>query len=131
MARVLLIDDDRDILWSLRMVLEAAGHEVHELTGTSQLVAAVKRANPDVIVLDVIFPEDPQAGFKAARTLRQTPELRAIPVIMLSAVNQRSGLGFDFSEDDISDDFLPVEAFVEKPIEPKALLALLDRVVGG
>jgi hypothetical protein len=41
---------------------------------------------------------------------------------MLSAVNQKSNLSFGFSDSDISDDFMPVKAFIEKPVEPKILL---------
>ena len=125
MARILMIDDDPDILLSTRMILEANGHEVHELTETRTLIRDVKKIAPDLILLDVMFPEDPQAGFKAARALHTTPEVANIPVLLLSAVNQRSGMGFTFSDDDISADFMPVAAFLEKPIEPRTLLDLI------
>lgn len=125
MARILMIDDDPDIILSLRMVLEAHGHEVHELGNVRHVVADVERVAPDLVILDVMFPEDPQAGFKAARLLKQSPSVADIPVILLSAVNQRSQLGFGFSDDDISADFMPVRAFVEKPIEPRTLLDLI------
>ena len=130
MARILLIDDDRDILLSLRMVLEAHGHEVHELTHVREVAAEVARVAPDLVILDVMFPSDLEAGFKAARALRRDPATADIPIVILSAVNQRSPMGFTFSDDDISPDFLPVEAFVEKPVEPSKLLALVDRCLG-
>lgn len=122
MARVLIIDDDPDIIDSLSMILEANGHAVEVMRDTSHLIQDATKANPDLIILDVIFPEDPQAGFKAARTLRHTESLSRIPVLMLSAVNQRSNLAFSITDSDISEDFLPVGAFLEKPVEPKALL---------
>lgn len=125
MARILMIDDDPDILLSLRMVLEAHGHEVHELLSVRHLLDEVRRVAPDLIILDIMFPEDPQAGFEAARLLHKTPEVATIPVILLSAVNQRSRLAFAFGDDDISEDFMPVQAFVEKPIEPARLLELV------
>ncbi|TNF38054.1 MAG: response regulator [Deltaproteobacteria bacterium] len=130
MARILMIDDDPDIVESLRMVLEAHGHEVHELASTRHVVTDVERVAPDLIILDVMFPEDPQAGFKAARLLHQTPSVSDIPVILLSAVNQRSRLAFAFSDDDISDDFMPVRRFIEKPIEPQRLLELVAELLG-
>lgn len=125
MPRILMIDDDPDIIFSLRIVLEAHGHEVHELSSVRHLLDEVRRVAPDLIILDVMFPEDPQAGFEAARLLHKTPEISDIPVILLSAVNDRSKLAFAFSDDDISEDFMPVVAFVEKPIEPKVLLDLI------
>ena len=54
-----------------------------------------------------------------------TPEVSDIPVILLSAVNARSELAFAFSDHDISEDLMPVVAFVEKPIEPQVLLDLI------
>ena len=108
------------------MILEANGHEVHELPQVRSLIADVERIAPDLIILDVMFPEDPQAGFKAARALHRAPSVTDIPVILLSAVNQRSRMGFAFSDDDISEDFMPVRAFAEKPIEPKILLDMIE-----
>ncbi len=122
MARVLIIDDDADIVDGLRLVLEANGYEVQAKFDTGELAESVKRINPDLILLDIIFPDDPQAGFKAARMLAADPDLSSVPVLVLSAVNERTNLGFSFSERDISDDFLPVQGFLEKPVEPQALL---------
>ena len=72
MAKILIIDDDNDIIDSLTLVLEANGYQVGSKMDTDNLIADVKAANPDLIILDVIFPEDPQAGFKAARELHKT-----------------------------------------------------------
>ena len=123
MARVMIIDDDLDIVESLSMVLEANGHEVNAKSDTVDIVDAVKEVNPDLIVLDVVFPEDAQAGFKVARELRRDEQISRIPVLIVSAVNQLSELGFSFSEKDISDDFMPVGGFLEKPVEPEVLIA--------
>ena len=122
MAKVLIIDDDQDIIDSLTMILEGNGHTVAMKKETENLIADVMKVNPDIIILDIIFPEDPQAGFKAVRALHKDKVVSKIPVLLLSAVNQRSNLSFGFSEEDISEDFMPVEAFIEKPVEPKVLL---------
>ena len=123
MARIMIIDDDRDIIESLTMILEANEHEVSSKTDIDDLEAAVKSVHPDLILLDIVFPDDQQAGFKAARALAADETISHIPVLVLSAVNQLSRLGFSFSEKDISEDFLPVSGFLEKPVEPAALLA--------
>ncbi len=131
MTRILIIDDDPDIVESLTMVLEAHDYEVQHLNTTRDLVEHVTKAAPDLIVLDVIFPEDHQAGFKAARTLAQDETLRRVPVVMLSAVNQRSSLAFAFSESDISGDFMPVQVFLEKLIQPVDLLSRIKALLTG
>lgn len=130
MARIMIIDDDRDIVDSLTMVLEANGYQVAAKHDTLDLVASVQAVNPDLILLDIMFPDDPQAGFKAARTLRRDASVNHIPLLVLSAVNARSDLGFSFTEKDISDDFLPVGGFLEKPVEPAELLERIKGLLG-
>ena len=129
MASILIIDDDLDIVDSLTMILEASGHQVSIKTDTDQVVDSVMEVHPDLIILDIMFPEDPQAGFTAARELQKSEKVKDIPVLLLSAVNQRSNMSFGFSEADISDDFMPVEAFIEKPVEPDALLSKVDELL--
>ena len=130
MASVLIIDDDLDIVDSMTMILEANGHKVSVKTDTDNIVDAAKEVNPDIIILDIMFPEDPHAGFTAARALEADSKVKDIPVLLLSAVNQRSNLSFGFAESDISDDFMPVEGFLEKPVEPAMLLAKLGELLG-
>jgi CheY-like chemotaxis protein len=129
MANILLIDDDPDIVDSLTMILEGNGHQVSVKGDTDDIVEGVMKVNPDIIILDIMFPEDPQAGFTAARELEKNEKVRDIPVLLLSAVNQRSNMSFGFSDADISDDFMPVEAFIEKPVEPAVLLAKIGELL--
>ncbi|GAB4351869.1 MAG: hypothetical protein Kow006_16140 [Gammaproteobacteria bacterium] len=131
MARILIIDDDPDIIDSLTMILEGNNFEVASLTDTADLEASVRAIHPDLILLDIIFPDDPQAGFRAARRLAADEELKRIPVLVLSAVNERTNLGFSFTEQDISDDFLPVQGFLEKPVEPSLLIERINQLLGA
>ncbi|MEO5346055.1 MAG: response regulator [Magnetococcus sp. YQC-9] len=129
MAKILLIDDDQDITDNLSMILESQGYQVTVKGDTNRLLEEVRALRPDLIILDIMLPEDAQAGFKAARLLNQDAELGRIPVLILSAVNQRSNLSFGFSDNDISPDFMPVEAFLDKPVEPKVLLEKIERLL--
>ena len=131
MANILIIDDDLDIVDSLKMILETNGYQVSVKTDADNVIEAVMEVNPDLIILDIIFPEDPNAGFAAARELQKNDQVKNIPVLLLSAVNQQSKMSFGFSETDISEDFMPVEAFVEKPVEPEILLAKVQALLGG
>ena len=130
MARILIVDDDLDIIDSLRMVLEANNHEVSVKTDTDNLVERVAEIRPDLIILDIIFPENPNAGFTAARELHKNDDVKDIPVLLLSAVNQLSKMSFSFSDSDISEDFMPVEGFIEKPVEPSVLLSKVNELLG-
>ncbi len=123
MQSILIIDDDEDIVSSLSLILQSHDYWVEALSETTELLQRVTEINPQLIILDIIFPDDAQAGFKAARMLQGSEQHRNIPVILLSAVNQQSQLGFSFSEKDISDNFMPVGAFLEKPVEPETLIA--------
>ena len=131
MAKILIIDDDLDIIDSLRMILESSGYEVAVKTDTDNLIEDIRQASPDLIILDIIFPEDPNAGFTAARTLHKTEEVNRVPVLLLSAVNQQSNMSFGFSDADISEDFMPVKGFIEKPVEPSVLLSKVKELLAG
>ena len=131
MAKILIIDDDLDIIDSLKMILESSGYEVAVKTDTDNLVEDIRQASPDLIILDIIFPEDPNAGFTAARTLHKTEEVQHVPVLLLSAVNQQSNMSFGFSDADISEDFMPVKGFIEKPVEPSVLLSKVKELLEG
>jgi len=130
MANILIIDDDLDIIDSLKMVLESKDHQVSVKTDTDNLLETIRQTSPDLIILDIIFPEDPNAGFTAARELHKNDEVKHIPVLLLSAVNQQSNMSFGFSETDISEDFMPVKGFIEKPVEPAALLSKVNELLG-
>ncbi|MFN3076449.1 MAG: response regulator transcription factor [Alphaproteobacteria bacterium] len=129
MATILIVDDDLDITDNLTLVLESVGHAVVVKRDMERLLEEVRSVHPDLIILDIMMPEDSQAGFKAARALAREQDVGAIPVLMLSAVNQRNNLAFGFSENDISQDFMPVEAFLDKPVEPRVLLEKVDELL--
>jgi CheY-like chemotaxis protein len=129
MKKIMIIDDDLDQVDSLRIVLETK-YTVVDKNDTDNVVQAIKDQNPDMIILDVMFPEDPNAGFTAAREIASDDVTGKIPVIILSAVNTRSDLSFSFSESDANNSFMPVRHFLEKPVEPKRLLELAAEMVG-
>jgi len=126
--KVLIIDDDIDLVDSMKMFLETK-YDVLVKYDVKNLVDSVKTFDPDIILLDVMFPEDSDAGFKAARDLAADKETVGIPVLILSAVNKKSDMGFTFSESDISDSFMPVQGFVDKPVEPAVLIEMIENAL--
>lgn len=130
MAYLLIVDDDQDFARATATVLRDAGHEVDMVLDIPSATERMQERKPDLIVLDVMFPESESAGFELARTIRHyTADLKDVPVLMVTAVNARYPLGF--SAQDIDDQWLPVSDFVEKPVDLDVLQnkvsALLER----
>jgi len=116
MAYLLIIDDDMDFASATATALKAAGHEVEIRTDISAAEREMMVRKPDLAILDVMFPEDSSAGFSLARRMRHQLEgLADIPILMLTAVNQKFPLGF--GPRDIDSEWLPVTDFLEKPID--------------
>ncbi|MGM0366169.1 MAG: response regulator [Actinomycetota bacterium] len=126
MKKVYIIDDDRDIVDSISMVLKAKGYEVSAQYDDENVVENVSRYKPDLIILDVIFPEDHSAGFRIAREIKRSEELVGIPIIMLSVVNEKGIYMGRFSNQDIDQSWLPVNKFLDKPVQPDELLRIVD-----
>jgi DNA-binding response OmpR family regulator len=124
--RVYVVDDDKSIVESLSIVLESAGYEVGAQYDDKNVVDNVAGFSADLIILDVMFPEDSGAGFKLARALKADERTSRLPILMLSAVNETGTYTGSFSNRDVNPGWLPVEEFVEKPISPKALLARVE-----
>jgi two-component system OmpR family response regulator len=121
MSYVLIVDDDEDFAHAACKVLEDAGHEVHAEPNTHSALQSMAQRTPDLAILDVMFPESSSAGFDLALRIRQGGEedLSHIPLLMLTAVNGRFPLGF--TADDIDDEWMPVDAFLGKPVDLDAL----------
>jgi CheY-like chemotaxis protein len=118
-GRILIIDDDPDITEAMSVVLENKGYEVASAADGSLGLAQVQAQRPDVIVLDVMMRTS-QEGFEFARQLKGNAEYKDIPILMLTAVKDKTGLDFKSTAGDES--WLPVEAFLDKPVKPDVLL---------
>jgi len=128
MKRIYLVDDDVDLVESMTMILEAKGYAVGSQNDDVNLVANIREFNADVIILDVMFPEDDSAGFKMSRLLRQEERFQAKPIIMLSGVNEEGDFPGKFSNKDIDDAFLPITFFMDKPVDHDALIAKIEEL---
>jgi DNA-binding response OmpR family regulator len=127
--KIFIIDDDRDMVDSLTMILSRHGYNIDATFNASDAMEKVKKTKPDLIILDVMFPENSSEGFDLARKLHDDAETGKIPIIMLSAINVRFNLGF--SDKDRDETWLPVAHFIEKPVVPEKLLAMVREVVGS
>jgi DNA-binding response OmpR family regulator len=116
MAYILIVDDDEDFASTAAIVLRKEGHDVEIELSPDDAEKSMEAKTPDLVVLDVMFPEDDSAGFELARIIRHKNEmLKTVPILMLTAINTKFPLGFGTKE--IDDDWLPVADFLEKPVD--------------
>jgi len=128
MSYILIIDDDEDFSIATATVLRNAGHDVDIELGIDNAEKSIYTRRPDLIILDVMFPESDSAGFAFARKLRHFDEkLGNIPILMLTAVNSKFPLGFNTS--DIDENWLPVESFLEKPVDLDVLSNTVSSII--
>jgi CheY-like chemotaxis protein len=122
MFKILVVDDDPDIVTAVRMTLESAGYQVISASTGREGLEKIKSEIPDLIILDVMM-ETHTAGFQLAIKLHSPDpasewrQFKNIPILMLTAIHSTTPLRY---ERDI--DYLPVELFVDKPVDPEDLL---------
>jgi DNA-binding response OmpR family regulator len=121
MAYVMIVDDDEEFAVAAAIVLRAEGHEVATKTDTSAAMTAMQSRRPDLVILDVMFPEDNFAGFELARAMCKSRDLNRIPILMLTGVNEKLGMRLDTRDTDNS--FLPVTDFLQKPVNLDELVS--------
>ena len=123
--KVLIVDDDVDLVESMANLLEAKGYEVFTASNGQDGVDKAKAEHPDLILLDVMMTTKDE-GFNVARQLKQVEALKGTPVVMVSGVRKEMNLPFGFEPDDT---WLPVKQFLEKPVKPETLLkAVADHI---
>jgi len=124
---ILIIDDDPDLIAATQAVLEGAGYTVASALEGAAGLERVRQGGIDCILLDVMMARDTE-GFQVAQELRADPATSAIPIVMLTSVSQKTG--FEFSPE-TDGEYLPVDAFLEKPVDPDRLLAVIQEAMGG
>lgn len=118
MAKIICIDDDKDILDTCEVVLQGKGHTVVTAINGKEGFEKASKMQPDLIILDVMMDNSTE-GFQTAQKFRRTELLKFVPIMMLTSVNETSPQKFGEKDGE----FLPVDAFMEKPIKPKEFLA--------
>jgi len=125
MARILIVDDDPDIVESVTTVLESKNHEVIQAYGGKEGLEKAKKEAPDAIILDVMMPD--KDGYEVCKELKSDPEYQNIPILLLTAVvsqipntSYTHRMGMETEADD----------YVDKPVEANELLRLVERLLG-
>ena len=123
---VIIVDDDVDILEAVKLTLENAGYEVATASSGQEGMARIREGGIALVILDVMMARDTE-GFQIAQDLKADPDLKDIPILMMTSVGAKSGFQFDPKTDG---DYLPVEDYVVKPVDPADLVARVNRLLG-
>lgn len=112
-VKILVVDDEPDIVEILTYNLKKEGYEVESAEDGIQAVKLAKKFNPDVILLDIMMPN--QDGVETCRQIREIPELKSTFIIFLTARSEEYSevAAFDVGADD----------YINKPIKPRALMS--------
>ncbi len=128
MAKILIIDDDPDIVESMRVVLESHGYSVSSAVNGPEGLKLALKENPGLIILDVMLPEG-MDGFEVARRMKGDPKTNKIPILMLTAIKEKTGL--DFQSELGEGGRIPADDYCAKPLDHDALLRKVKKFLGS
>lgn len=124
MAKILVVDDEPDMVEMIKAALESAHHQVVAAYNGQEGIDKARKEKPEAIILDIMMPV--KDGFVACKEMKEDPILRHIPILVLTAVSDHfahtryaKNMGLE----------LDAEDYIDKPIDPKILLARLEKLL--
>jgi DNA-binding response OmpR family regulator len=121
MGKILVIDDEPDVLQIVRAVLTTKGHEVLQANGGELGLELARQHHPELIICDLMMPR--VSGLEVIKRLRKDPDLRAIPLVVLSALGDDEKRPADFWKKTLG-----VDDYVQKPFDPLDLLGRIEYI---
>lgn len=125
-TRILIIDDDPDIVESMKVILESEKFTIDVAATGKEGLKKARLKKPDLIILDVMM-ETGDKGFEVARELKKDEDYEAIPILMLTAIKEKRGL--DFKKEAGDRIWLPVDDYCEKPLKPEDLISKVNNLL--
>jgi len=119
-AKILIVDDDPDLIKALQATLENQQYTVFTAADRTEGMKKVRAEKPDLLILDVMLSMW-QDGFEMARELKKDSEFPNMPILMLTGVKDKTGIEFKSTAGDPT--WCPVDGFLEKPVESDVLLS--------
>ncbi|MFL7810426.1 MAG: response regulator [Anaerolineae bacterium] len=124
MTKVLIVDDDPDFVEITSMVLKQHGYEVSFVTSGDEALQEMRVARPDVLLLDVMM-STVLDGVNVSYKMSEDPELKSIPIVMISSIPDSPN-----ADKFPTDQYVPISAWITKPINPDKLVDTVQRLVG-
>ena len=129
-GEILLVDDDRDIRDSLRIILENNGYTVRLASNGKEALEALKKALPGLMILDIMMSTDTE-GFDLAYALKQEPEFENLPIIILTGFLDKVRTEGPDQYQHILGESWPAKWMFEKPVDTKKLLDKIATILGN
>lgn len=123
---ILLIDDDQDMHFAVRAMLSPPRYHITACSTGPAGFEALKRKRPDIVLLDIMLAT-PSEGFHLCYAIKEDPQTRDIPVIMISAIGSK--IGMDYAKE-LGSEYVPADAFLEKPLDAAVLRVAVDKFLG-
>ena len=128
-ASVLIVDDEPDVVAYLEMLLQDAGFDTRSAADGTEAMEEVRADKPDLVTLDISMPK--ASGTRFYRELRKDPELKDVPVVIVTAVTGYGGDPRGYEKFMSQQTLVPEpEAFFPKPIEREEFLAKVKELTG-
>ncbi|MBW2096423.1 MAG: response regulator [Deltaproteobacteria bacterium] len=130
--KILIVDDDPDVVLFLSTVLQDQGFEALEARNGQEGFEKAASERPDLILLDLMMPE--KSGISLLHDLKAEKELAKIPVIMVTGVSGETGIDLEHffkkpSSGDSGDTAPKPDGYIEKPVDPQRLLKLVQELL--
>jgi two-component system, OmpR family, alkaline phosphatase synthesis response regulator PhoP len=126
-TKILLVDDDLDLVLSLKAFLRNQGFDVVTALNKYEGMEQAKTELPNLAILDVMMTYSHE-GFDLARDMRKDVSLRHIPIIMFTGIDKATGVSF---KSNLGNPDIPADGYIEKPVELHVLLDEIKRVLAG
>lgn len=129
MKKVLVVDDDDDVRKLVSKLVEKSGYQSIIAQNGVEGMSKLKEDKPDLVILDVLMPK--QSGIRMYHELKTDELLKDVPVIMLSAIEEKSFFRSQKVLDEFAGQSVPEPvAYIEKPEDPEELMALMKKILG-
>lgn len=133
MAKILVVDDEPRVAQAVQLALEAKGHEVVTANSKEEAETVVLDYKPDLMLVDVMMPGGTE-GFHLVWKIRQMEDeaVRGVPIVMVTGIHQTTKLRFYPDQSDGTykpGEYLPVQAWLDKPVQVNDLLETVDQVL--
>jgi two-component system phosphate regulon response regulator PhoB len=144
--RILIVDDSDEVVAFYTEVLEANGYEYAVARNGREAIEAMKASPPELVLLDVMMPR--KSGIAVFQQMKKDPNLEKIPIVIITGASEVTGVDMRSGseqpkqtyDDDLTREFgaqlreklqsLTPDAFLEKPVEPEALVAKIESLLG-
>jgi len=123
MPKILVVDDDPDFVEITRTVLEGNGYEVASAADGEQALQSMRADPPDLVLLDVMM-STLLDGLNVSHVMSEDPVLSKVPIVMVSSITDSPSAGM-FP----TDEYIPIDSWISKPVQPDDLLSKIAQLV--